>query len=261
VGRKVVGLLPFVTNDSRRVYELVDSLRAANNATGIVDPDSLSSLLGHGEDYDRLDVIAAIYYALRILRTDQREQISLDSGYWASPEYDSDAYATAVNDVLLMERVNWEFGGDRLIPRGNSVLHSDVVEPAMTIMLHDARFATASRSFQAALDALGENRPADAVTKAAASVQEYFRALGVTGNSLSDQLNFAQTHRVITRADRMLFKPYIDWANADRSDHGNAHFHRDGEVTRSDAWLAVHVLAAVMVRLAQGEPRAPSSSA
>jgi len=62
--------------------------------------------------------------------------------------------------------------------------------------------------------------------------------------------------------DRQLLKPIVDWVNSDRSDRGNAHHHRDGDVLRADAWLAIHVAGALMVRLSnQGLRDIPAARA
>lgn len=50
-------------------------------------------------------------------------------------------------------------------------------------------------------------------------------------------------------------KPFTDWLNGDRSDNGNAHRFREGDVSKADAWLALHVAGALMVRLSNEEPR------
>ncbi len=55
--------------------------------------------------------------------------------------------------------------------------------------------------------------------------------------------------------DRSLLKPIVDWVNSDRSDRGNAHRYRESDATKADAWLAIHVAGALMVRLSNEEPR------
>lgn len=51
-------------------------------------------------------------------------------------------------------------------------------------------------------------------------------------------------------------KKLADWVSADRTTTGDAHRH--SEATESDAWLTVHVVGALIVRLADsGRPRSP----
>lgn len=119
----------------------------------------------------------------------------------------------------------------------------------------EAVFAKASRSFLLALDRLAENKPDVAITDAATSLQEMFRALGVQGNSVSSQLDAATKSNLIAKADRNLLKPLVDWVNADRSTRGNAHHVRAGEASKADAWLMIHVVGALMVRLSTRETR------
>jgi hypothetical protein len=45
----------------------------------------------------------------------------------------------------------------------------------------------------------------------------------------------------------------MHWVAADRSEMGDAH--HATQATREDAWLIVHVVGAVMVRLASGQQR------
>ncbi|KQQ26897.1 hypothetical protein ASF54_13225 [Frondihabitans sp. Leaf304] len=160
-----------------------------------------------------------------------------------------------VNDFLLAARVEWHFDEGHFTPRGNSVLYAEVVKPASVLLDADPKFLSASAGFQAAITRLAENKPDVAITDAASSVQEFFRSLDVQGNSISNQLDNAQKAGVITAYDRHLLKPIVDWTNSDRSERGNAHHHREGDASKSDAWLAVHVAAALMVRLSNEEPR------
>ncbi|WP_131798118.1 hypothetical protein [Clavibacter tessellarius] len=255
IGRKIFAFLPSVTNATDRAYARADKFRLTSSDSGQFAEASYLALRGDGDELERLDIVAAIYYALVELKATDDDPVTTAFG-WEPPEYDAESYVLYANDLLLSGRVDWEFSDGSLIPRGDGFLHVQVVSPAMQMLNQNPTYVVALRAFQSALDALGSNQPADAITKTATALQEFFRAMGVRGNSISDQLSEAARRNIITSADRKLFTPYVDWTNADRSLHGSAHFHRDGEVTRSDAWLALHVVAAVMVRLSTGEPRA-----
>jgi hypothetical protein len=203
----------------------------------------------------RLDVTAATYYAFKWLQVNDEQPIVIDIYGAERAWYDTDKLTEALNNLLLFERVDWEIAGGEFVRRGNSILHAEVVQPALTLLANSPQFNVASEGFQSALNSLSHNREGEAVTMAATSLQEFFRGLGANGNSLPDQLNEAQKKGVITKADRSLLKPLVDWMNADRSDHGTAHKVTNGAVTRDDAWLMLHVAAALMVRLSNGEPR------
>ncbi|MEN2741663.1 hypothetical protein ABCS02_28085 [Microbacterium sp. X-17] len=259
VGHKVYALLGGMTNATYRVLTHADRHRTVGSAEGSVEVDAWRSLEnGDGSDEDRLDVVAAVMYAFASLAKGDEDLVEVgewNSQEWEKPWYRPTEFEETVNDFLLGARVNWEFRDGRFLPRTSSVLHDEVVQPATLLLEADPKFSKASAGLQLALTRLSENRPDAAITDAGAALQELFRALGATGNSIGDQLNAAQRIGLITAADRNLMKPITDWVNADRSDHGNAHAHRDGDVTRADAWLAIHVAAALAVRLSNQEPR------
>lgn len=254
VGVEVMVALESLTNVPTRV------LASADRRLGIHRIETWASaekLRGEGEDEQRLDALAAVVNAFVWLAEYDDEWE--DSGYSNranyEPEYDAEAFIDVVNDRLLHARVDWVFEDGRFQERGNYVMHSEVLRPATILLGDDPAFVLASAAFQSALTRLSKGETDVALTEAATSLQEFFRALGVEGNSISDQLDKAQRAKVITGADRSLMKPLIDWVNADRSDRGNAHRHRSGDVSKADAWLMMHVVGALMVRLSNREPR------
>ena len=256
VGRKIVALLLHLTNKSWMVYKTADDHRLVSSERGINEFSTEDTLKGKGNDSDRLDALAAVVYSFASLSVTDNEEV--EDGWnhsYSPPRYDLDTFIETVNDILLGARIEWHYTDGHFTQRGNSVLYADVVKPASILLDSDPKFAKASSGFQAAITRLSENKPDVAITDAASAVQEFFRALGVTGNSISDQLNAAQKAKVITAYDRSLLKPFTDWVNSDRSEKGNAHHHREGDVSKSDAWLAVHVAGALMVRLSNQEPR------
>lgn len=261
-GRKIYKLLCQSTNAPGRVLDRADAYRAINSADGETDAYAYEVLTGDFDDSERLDVVAAVLYEFDWLAENDRESVGGEAEAWkgssspsAAPWYDVASFIETVNDLLLGARVDWHWDRSEFRPRGNSQLHAEVVRPAAVMLSENPKFAKASAGFETALTRLAENKPDVAVTDAASAVQEFFRALGVKGNSLPDQVNAAQRTGVLSAPDRHLLKPLSDWLNADRADHGNAHHHREGEVTRADAWLAIHVAGALMVRLSNEEPR------
>ncbi len=257
VGRKIAALLSRVTNKSWAVYRAADAHRLVGSADSLNEFSTEKTLGGKGNDIDRLDALAAVVYSFVMLGATDTEPFVEDefSGETARPEYDVPIFIDTVNDILLGARIEWHYTDGHFTQRGNSALYADVVKPASILLDSSPKFAKASSGFQTAITRLSDNKPDVAVTDAASAVQEFFRALGVTGNSISDQLNNAEKAKVITPYDRSLLKPFTDWINSDRSERGNAHHHREGDVSKSDAWLAIHVAGALMVRLSTEEPR------
>jgi hypothetical protein len=257
VGKKIAAAMGMLTNMPDRVYSEANRRRGYATHRGFVENESKDALSGEGDNGDRLDVVAAVLYSfLWLAEHDDEEE---DSGYShrsdSLPEYDTDKFIEVVNDILLHARVDWVFEDGKFQERGNSILHNEVVRPITVFLETDPKFASASGAFQAALTHLSESKPSVAITDAATAVQEFFRVLGAKGNSLSDQVNDAQNKGLITSYDRALLKPFNDWLNSDRSEKGNAHYWREGDVSKPDAWLAIHVAGALMVRLSNEEPR------
>lgn len=254
VGAEVMVALEQLTNMPRRVLDMADKRLGELNSSVWVCAERLR---GDGADDERLDALAAVVNAFVWLAEHDEEWE--DSGYGnrpdLAPEYGVNTFIEVVNDRLLHARVDWLFEDGRFQERGNFVLHSEVLRPATILLADDPAFARASSAFQSALTKLSKGETEVALTEGATALQEFFRALGVEGNSLSNQLDSAASQKVISGADRSLMKPLIDWVNADRSNRGNAHYHRAGEVSKADAWLMMHVVGAVMVRLSNREPR------
>lgn len=260
MGRKVHAVLLHVTNAVGRVLGTADSHRSISSASGNLDLSAYEVLVeGQGDDAERLDVVAAVVLAFVWLSEHDAEMVRVFRD-WAveskeAPRYDVATFIETVNDLLLSARVEWHYEDGKFTSRGSLLLHTEVVRPVTTLLDSDPKFAKASAGFQTALTRLAENKPDVAITDAASAVQEFFRALGVSGNSIADQVNNAQKANILTAADRQLIKPITDWINADRSERGNAHHHRDGDVSRADAWLVLHVVAALLVRLSNEDPR------
>ncbi|WP_279366229.1 hypothetical protein [Microbacterium testaceum] len=259
VGRKVAALVTQLSELPGRVYDRADAHLEIGSSEGYTEYDSQAILSGgtngDGEEANRLEALAAVVYAYAWLSENDHTLMMTDYDYERGIVYHPEDFIETVNYILLGARVEWTFEDGLFTQRGNSVLHADVVKPASVLLDSDARFQRASAAFQTAINRLSENHPGAAITDAGTAVQEFFRALGVNGNSLSDQLNAAQKASIITGYDRAVLQPFSDWLNADRSTRGNAHHHNEGDVTKADAWLAIHVACALMVRLSNEEPR------
>lgn len=254
VGEDVWAALRTCSNAVGRVLRLADERLNAHDMQVWV---SSSRLTGDGTDKERLDALAAIVNAFVWLAVHDEEPVDSGHSHRAdyAPQYDVDSFIEVVNDRLLNGRVDWSFEDGRFQERGNFVMHSEVLRPATLLLADDPAFSKAAAAFQDALTRLSKGETEVALTDAATSLQEFFRALGVDGNSPSQQLDNAIKKKVISGADKKLMSPLVDWINADRSHRGNAHFHRAGAVSKADAWLMMHVVGAVMVRLSNREPR------
>jgi hypothetical protein len=171
------------------------------------------------------------------------------------PRHRSPTYIAAANEILAQERVGWELIDERMVEIHSKELHAAAVEPALRL-LHRSEFAKADRQYRDALDELSQGKAADAITDAGATLQEMLEALGCNGNQLGDLARSAKSKGLLGAHDTPLvdaIEKTIHWVAADRSEMGDTH--HATRATREDAWLIVHVVGALIVRLASGQQR------
>jgi hypothetical protein len=167
----------------------------------------------------------------------------------------ADALVREVNEILAQERVGWELIDGRMVEIHSKELHAAAVEPALRL-LHRPEFAKADKQYRDALDELAQGKPADAITDAGATLQEVLEALECEGNQLGDLTRSAKKKGLLGAHDTPLvdaIEKTMHWVAADRSEMGDAH--HATQATREDAWLIVHVVGALIVRLASGQTR------
>jgi hypothetical protein len=139
-----------------------------------------------------------------------------------------------------------------LVPIDSQEMHTAVVEPTLYLLHSQPRFAAAEGAYQKALAELRVHDAGDAITDAGAALQEVLTALGCTGNALSDLLKSARKIGLIQGKDTPLTESIgrtVDWVAAVRN-QGEAH-KGNPEVGMSDAWMVVHVVGALIVRLSE----------
>lgn len=178
------------------------------------------------------------------------------SGHYRSWAYGwADAFSSEVNEILAQERVGWELIDGRMVEIRSKELHVAAIEPALRL-LHRPEFAKADKQYREALDELAQGKAADAITDAGVTLQEVLEALGCDGNQLGDLTRSARKRGLLGAHDTPLvdaIEKTMRWVAADRSEMGDAHHATDAK--REDAWLIVHVVGALIVRLASGEER------
>ena len=160
-----------------------------------------------------------------------------------------------INDVFNSHRIAFRMVEGQFVPLTSDELHVEVVAPTLRLLI-DSRFDAAHAAYLKALKEIGHNDPGDAITDAGTALQEAFVALGCNGNSLGPLWKDAKKKGLVVAHDQALFdgiSKFVDWASADRSTTGDAHSHT--AASREDAWLMVHVVGAIIVRLAQGRAR------
>lgn len=159
----------------------------------------------------------------------------------------------AVEDILAEERVSFDFVGGEMVPFASKELHEAVVEPTLRLLSGHKEMQSVEQAYQKALREVGAGDPSDAITDAATALQEFLVALGCDGNSLGPLLASARKKRLFGSHDYPLLEVMIkavDWVSADRNALGDAH--KAGAATRPDAWLTIHLVGAIIVRLIGG---------
>jgi len=172
--------------------------------------------------------------------------------------WDPDLFRHRVNEVFNSYRVSYRLVGSEVVPFASDELHVEVVEPALRLLAGREDFAPALATYTKALKEISNNDPGDAITDAGSALQEALVALGCQGNALGPLIKDAKQKGLLASHDQALtdgIVKFLDWASADRSQTGDAH--SDSHATLGDAWLMVHVVGALVLRLAEGESRAP----
>lgn len=142
----------------------------------------------------------------------------------------------------------------RLIEINSHEMHDAVVAPTLFLLHSQPRFAGAETAYQKALKELRNRDPADAITDAATALQDVLLALGCTGNALGPLLKSAKSKGLLKGSDTPLTQSIsktVDWVSATRGE-GEAHT-GDPDISMSDAWMVVHVVGALVIRLSEAD--------
>lgn len=165
-----------------------------------------------------------------------------------------------VNEVLNEHRVAFSFVDGKVVPISSDELHVGVVEPTLRLLVGE-KFNGAHAAYFKALTEIRNNDAGDAITDAGTALQETLMALGCRGNALGDLLKDAKSKGLLAGRDQAILdgvKKFGDWASGERN---NGEAHRATEVELADAWLMVHVVGALIVRLTDpAKPRGVAES-
>lgn len=169
-----------------------------------------------------------------------------------------EAFTRYANGILASYRVSAELVAGKIVEFESREMHQEVVVPALLLFGGDQKFAGAERAYQDALREVATDAgAADAITDAATCLQEVLVALGCDGNALGPLVRDARKRGMLGATDTKLASgigDLIDWVSSDRSGNGDAH--NANPASREDAWLTIHVVGALALRLAVGTPRA-----
>lgn len=213
-----------------------------------LDPaDDLLNFLLHGDD-----VPTCLEAMVKAVRSFQHK----DSSMWERPRH----FESLVSLVLREHRISFELVDGVMIEFESQALHHDVVAPTLRLFSGRAGMEGAERAFQDALSEISRGKPADAITDAGTALQEVLVALGCEGNALGPLIKSAKAKGLLASHDSTMtdgIEKLLHWVSADRSQTGDAHAATTPGI--EDAWLSVHVVGALALRLATGQGRgAPS---
>lgn len=160
-------------------------------------------------------------------------------------------FEEAVNLLLNEARISYELVRGQVRDFESKELHEALVVPTLQLLSGRADLAAVETAYQHALEEISNIEYADAITDAGTALQEMLKTLGCQGNQLDPLAKSALGKKLITGYDLKL----VDWVAADRSTKGDAH--NAQPATRDDAWFAVHVVGAFILRLAANPSRLP----
>jgi hypothetical protein len=162
-------------------------------------------------------------------------------------------FARDVNSIFREHRVRFELMDGLMVPFESRELHVEVVAPVVTLLGGDRRFSKVEGGYQEALAELSAGRADNAITDASRALQECLLLLGADGHSLGPLVASAKKKGLLGPHDHVLtdgLAKLIDWVNADRTAMGDAHTATSADT--DDAWLSLHVVGALILRLTKG---------
>jgi hypothetical protein len=175
---------------------------------------------------------------------------SYDHSETVRREQSAETFRKRVNEIFEAHLVGFGLHQDsRLIPVKSHEMHNAVVAPTLYLLHSQPRFAAAEQAYQDALREIRNRDAGDAITDAGTALQGALKAPGCDGNALGDQLKSAKKKGLVRGTDTPLTDAVIQWVAAQRN-AGEAHT-AGHDFTMSDAWMIVHVVGALIIRLAE----------
>jgi hypothetical protein len=228
-----------------------------HSARGRVDY-SLSTVLDARSDLEeafheeRLDLLYALGIVLRELHETKDGQLVVSGARSITYRFQAEEFFEYANDLFLSHRVDWEYINGQLLPRGNQELHVAVVRPTLELLAGETRYGQVEVAYSKALSDLGKGESAHAIASAGVALQEMFEAVGAKGTTIGKLSSDAVRQGLIVGYDQKLSE-IADWVNSERSTKGLTH--RTSDTKREDAWLMIHVVGALILRLSKGTSR------
>jgi site-specific recombinase XerC len=130
--------------------------------------------------------------------------------------------------------------------------HGDALGPVWALLVGRPDLLKVARAYRDAVEEVEDpnGRPNDAITDAARALQEMLTAMGAQGHRLGPLFGSARSKGWFGPYDSKLadaLESLVHWVSADRSGRGDTH--ADTAPGREDAWLALRIVAALLLRL------------
>lgn len=210
-----------------------------------------------------LSLLEAEHQNLRL----NAENLNLSSGVEEIETLDRERISTAViadapenfrskvNEIFESHDVGLRLtASSQLVPMTSHEMHDAVVAPTLYLLHEQSKFAATEKAYQKALTEIRNRDAGDAITDAGTALQEALTALGCEGTNIGALLSSAKNQGLIGGSDSPLAEVIVksvNWVAAQRN-QGEAHF-ADTDADLDDAWMAVHVVGALIIRVAAAD--------
>ena len=236
--------------DKEEIDELVAKLLMFD--TGALSVKTIVNAFAMDAPALALSYVEAVYKVLLHARVYGLGGATRSDG--ANPEQ----FHKRVNDIFNAHRVSFKLVKGEIIPLAAEELHAAVVDPTVRLLYGRPKLEQAHDSYLKALKEISSDDAPDAITDAGTALQETLVALGCKGNALGPLIKDGIKRGLLAPHDQLLeagLTKFLDWVSASRSEEGDAH--KNSPASRDDAWLMVHIVGALIVRLASHTPRRP----
>jgi len=172
--------------------------------------------------------------------------------YYGTMQSSGRSFEKNVNIVLRQHRISYDFVGNHMVEHSTSVLHTEVVMPTLRLLSGRAGWSGVENAYQEALVELSAGRAPNAITDASTALQEALTACGCEGANLGPLISSARKKGLLAAHDSPMLNAIeksLQWVSADRANTGDAHSTTAASV--EDAWLAVHIVGAIILRLSK----------
>lgn len=161
-----------------------------------------------------------------------------------------------VEEILRESRISFDFIDGKMVEFSSREMHVAVVAPTIRLLAGNVQLTQVESAYQDALKELSDGNGSDAITDAGTALQELLVALGCSGNALGPLIRSARSNGIVAAHDVRFLEglaTIMHWVSADRSESGDAH--SASKVAVEDAWLTVHVVGALILRLADSKSK------